>query len=118
MKKISRILIILLLTINIGVSVAKADERDYEVTMKQDILILMLAYPEYVVAVEKDDDEVYLIMKSGKKIIYDDKKKKSHEEKLENPDIQDMLEQDYPLEKNTEIMDRNLIQEELDIMNF
>ena len=46
-------------------------------------------------------------MKSGKKIIYDDKKEKSHDEKLSNPDLQDMLEQDYPLEKNTEIMNKN-----------
>ncbi len=75
--------------------------------MKQDILVLMLSYPEYIVGVEKkNNDEVYLIMKSGKKIIYDDKIKKSHEEKLQNPDIQDMLEQNYPLERGVEIMDK------------
>jgi len=106
MKKISRFLILVLLTINIGVGVAKADERDYEVTMKQDLLVMKLAYPEYVKTVEKNGDKVYLIMKSGKKILYDDKIKKTHEEKLVNGDLQDVLEQIYPLEMNSEIMDR------------
>lgn len=106
MKKISGFLILLLLTMNIGVSVAKADERDYEVTMKQDLLVMKLAYPEYVKTVEKNGDKVYLIMKSGKKILYDDKIKKTHEEKLANGDLQDVLEQIYPLEMNSEIMDR------------
>lgn len=106
MKKISGFLMLLLLTINIGVSVAKADERDYEVTMKQDLLVMKLAYPEYVKTVEKNGDKVYLIMKSGKKILYDDKIKKTHEEKLANGDLQDVLEQIYPLEMNSEIMNR------------
>lgn len=76
--------------------------------MKQDLLILMLAYPEYIVGIEKIvDDKVYCIMKSNKKIIYDDRIQKSHEEKLGNPDLQDMLEQSYPLEKNDKLMDKN-----------
>jgi len=108
MKKIlNTFLICLLITFN-GPIVSNASvDKDYFNEMKQDILILMLAYPEYVVGVDKkNDDEVYLIMKSGKKLIYDDKKHKNHEEKLANPDLQDMLEQDYPLEKGTEIMDK------------
>lgn len=106
MKKIIRISIIFLLTINMFVSIANANERDYEVTMKQDLLVMKLAYPEYVKTVEMEGDKVYLIMKSGKKILYDDKKNKTHEQKLENGDLQDVLEQIYPLEMNSEIMDR------------
>ena len=106
MKRITTTLIIFLLTINISVNIVKADERDYEVTMKQDLLIMKLAYPEYVKTVEKDGDKVYLIMKSGKKILYDDKKNKTHDEKLENGDLQDVLEQIYPLQMNSEIMEK------------
>lgn len=80
----------------------------YNTTMKQDILTLMMAYPQYVVNVEKDSKEfVYIVMKSGKKIIYDDKRKKSHEEKLSNPDLQDMLEQVYPLNYEGGLLDIN-----------
>lgn len=80
----------------------------YENTMKQDILIFMMAYPEYVVNVEKDDGgNVYVVMKSGKSIVYDDMKKKSHEEKLANPDLQDVLEQIYPLKHEGGLMDLN-----------
>jgi hypothetical protein len=108
MKKCNAFIICLLIICNIPIAAAASDDKNYNVEMKQDILILMLAYPEYVVDIEKkSDDEVYLIMKSGKKIIYDDKKQKNHEEKFANPDIQDMLEQDYPLGTITDIMDKN-----------
>lgn len=108
MKKYRIFIICLLIICNIPIISATAMDKNYDTEMKQDILIMMLAYPEYVVGIEKkSDDEVYLVMKSGKKIIYDDKKQKSHEEKLANPDIQDMLEQDYPLGTITEIMDKN-----------
>lgn len=71
----------------------------YEDNMKRDLLCLMMAYPEYVVGVEKDSQgNVYAVMKSGKRILYDDKKTKSYEEKINNPDIQDMMEQIYPLD--------------------
>ena len=107
MKKIfNNFIICLLIIFNIPIVAKAVGDKDNTTEMKQDILILMLAYPEYIVGVEKKNDDVYVIMKSGKKIIYDDKKQKSHEEKLANPDLQDMLEQDYPLEKNTEIMDK------------
>jgi hypothetical protein len=108
MKKISIFILCILFIFNISIIANASEDKDYTTEMKQDILTLMLAYPEYILGVEKkDSDEVYLIMKSGKKILYDDKKQKSHEEKLSNPDLQDMLEQKYPLEKNTEIMDKN-----------
>ncbi|SFC17949.1 M15 family metallopeptidase [Clostridium uliginosum] len=106
-KKLSIFIICLLVTVNIPITSKASEDIDYIIEMKQDILTLMLAYPDYIVGVEKNnDDKVYLIMKSGKKIIYDDKIEKSHEEKLENPDLQDMLEQDYPLDKSNSIMDK------------
>jgi len=106
-KKLNVFIICLLIILNIPITSKAYEDKDYKSETKQDILILMLSYPDYIVGVEKkSDDEIYLIMKSGKKIIYDDKKQKSHEEKLSNPDLQDMLEQDYPLEKGTEIMDK------------
>lgn len=107
-KKFNIFIICFFIMVNIPIISKASDEKDYKTEMKQDILTLMLAYPEYIMGIEKkSDDEIYLIMKSGKKIIYDDKRKKSHEEKLANPDLQDMLEQDYPLDKGTEIMDRS-----------
>ncbi len=108
MKKCNAFIICLLIICNIPIATSASEDKNYNIEMKQDILILMLAYPEYVIGVEKkNDDEVYLIMKSGKKIIYDDKKQKNHEEKFANPDIQDMLEQDYPLGTINDIMDKN-----------
>ncbi|SHK37591.1 M15 family metallopeptidase [Paramaledivibacter caminithermalis] len=73
-------------------------DNSYEVNMKRDLLCLMMAYPEYIVNVEKGKDgKVYVVMKSGTKILYDDKATKSNKEKLANPDLQDMMQQLYPL---------------------
>lgn len=109
MKKCNIFIICLLIICNIPITAIAAGEKDYNIEMKQDILILMLAYPEYVAGVEKkSEDEVYVVMKSGKKFIYDDKKQKSPEEKFANPDIQDMLEQDYPLGTINDIMGKNI----------
>src|SRR5471030_2270620 len=106
-KRLNIFLICFLIIFNIPVTSKASEVKDYETELKQDILILMLAYPEHIVGVEKkSNDEIYLIMKSCNKIIYDDKKEKNHEEKLANPDIQDMLEQDYPLIRSTEIMNK------------
>jgi len=108
MKKISILIVCVLFIINISVISKASADKDYKIQMKQDILSLMLAYPEYIEGVEKkSDDKVYLIMKSGKKIIYDDMKQKNHEEKLANPDLQDMLDQEYPLQMTTEIMKKD-----------
>lgn len=87
---------------------ASSIENTYEATMKQDILSLMMAYPEYIVGVEaRENEKVYLIMKSGKRIIYDDKTVKSFEQKLANPDLQDMMEQQYPLTPIKSLMPKN-----------
>lgn len=89
---------------------AKAIESNasYDVNMKRDILILMMSYPEYVIDVSKEDNgSVYIIMKSGKKILYDDKIEKNFEQKLANPDLQDTLEQIYPLNSVSVLMEKN-----------
>ena len=90
-------------------SIAKAsDINTYKITMKQDIFCLMMAYPEHIKDLHcAEDGRVYIIMKSGRRILYDDKKAKGHEEKLANPDIQDMMEQIYPLSSISKIMDTN-----------
>lgn len=116
MKKILTWVLITFLCVNLGYTARALDNSTsayessdtYETTMKQDFLCLMMAYPEYITGIEhKGDGTVYLIMKSGKKILYDDKKAKSFEQKLENPDLQDMMEQKYPLEPISKLMDKN-----------
>ena len=83
-------------------------DEAYIKTMKQDLLSLFMAYPEHIIDVEGTaESKVYILMKSGKKILYDDKRKKTHEEKLSNPDLQDMLEQIYPLETTGKLMDKD-----------
>lgn len=86
----------------------ESTEKDYETHMKQDLLILMMAYPEYITGIEKDDSgKVYVVMKSGKKFIYDDKMNKSPQDKLDNPDLQDILEDKYPLNKDDKVPDKS-----------
>jgi hypothetical protein len=80
----------------------------YNITMKQDLLCLIMAYPEYIAEIETEaDGRVYIVMKSGNKILYDDKKQKTPSEKLSNPDLQDMLEQIYPLSPAGSVMKEN-----------
>lgn len=106
MKKINFFVVVMILFLSTG-HLVKA-EASYDITMKRDLLSLMMAYPEYVNGVQRDSGgKVYLIMKSGKKILYDDKRTKGFEEKLNNPDLQDMLEQNYPLDPVAKLMDRN-----------
>lgn len=76
----------------------------YNVSMKQDLLCLMLAYPGYITDLEKSGERVYIILKSGKKLLYDDMKVKSQEGRLAYPDLQDMLEQPYPITYRKELM--------------
>lgn len=86
----------------------KAASKDYDILTKQDILCLMIAYPEYIADVEKDKSgSVYIIMSSGKKILYDDKKEKNFEEKFQNTDLQDMMEQSYPLKAIDGVVEKN-----------
>ena len=105
-RRLSIFLICLVLIQNLGINSQSIENKDYMTEMKQDILVIMIAYPDDVVGVEQVGENVYILMKSGNKIIYDDKVKKSNEEKLDNPDVQDMLEQYYPLKKEDKIMDK------------
>lgn len=109
MKKYALIIIILYIFSNIGVNVKAADDTSYNTNMKRDILILMMSYPDYIADVSKDHDgSVYIIMKSGKKILYDDKIEKSFQQKLADPDLQDTMDQIYPLNSVSNLMDKNL----------
>lgn len=71
--------------------------NEYIFNTKRDLLCLFLAYPEYIVDLEKTNQDIYIIMKSGTKILYDDKKTKDQNSSLNYPDLQDMLEELYPL---------------------
>ena len=83
-------------------------DMNYDRTMKQDLLCLMMAYPEDITNIEKGEDgQVYIVMKSGRKILYDDKRRKNHKQKLANPDLQDMMEQIYPLSRIDKLMDKD-----------
>lgn len=80
----------------------------YDAVMKRDILCLMMAYPEFISNLEsKEDGKVYILLKSGKKLLYDDRTEKNRWQKSGNPDIQDMLEQLYPLSEVTEVLPNN-----------
>lgn len=83
------------------------DEK-YKTVMKQDLLCLMMGYSEYIDGIVKEaTGRVYIVMKSGNKIIYDDMVKKNIDQKLKNPDLQDMLEQVYPLTSIDSVVKEN-----------
>ena len=116
MKKRSILILLISLLLCLGrLTIASAskltfteDSTDlYYATMKQDLLCLMIAYPEYITNIEENSGSIYVVMKSGKKLLYDDKAKKSPQEKLANPDLQDTLEQIYPLTSVNTIMEEN-----------
>lgn len=117
MKKLIAFLMIIIVTTTSGctkgkysykTNLGRASTIDYSITIKQDILCLMMAYSGYITGAYKNaNNSVYVIMKSGKKILYDDKKVKSFEEKIENPDIQDAMEQIYPFSEIKSIMSGN-----------
>ena len=90
-----------------NVSFTNEHDNIYNVTMKQDLLCMLLAYPEYISNIEENNGYVYLVMKSGKRLKYDDKVRKNVQEKLANPDLQDTLEQLYPLSEVKSIMEEN-----------
>lgn len=101
MKKILKtitISIIMILFTNTCVF-AKNDYNNYDIVAKQDLLCLMLSYSDYIKDICKDEQGfIYLITRSNKKILYDDKNVKGDEEKLNSPDLQDMLEDAYSLD--------------------
>lgn len=103
MKKVVLVLSFILL-FSQGVSAESI--KQYDTNMKRDILCIMMAYPEYVKDVASGEDgNIYIVMKSGRKIIYDDKRQKNSQQKFLEPDVQDMMEQIYPLDSIEEVMD-------------
>jgi hypothetical protein len=116
MKKFSTLILFITLLFNIkyttiawatNLSLEKVNTDIYNITMKRDLLCLMIAYPEHIINIEENNGYVYLILKSGKKLMYDDKKIKNQEQKLIIPDLQDTLEQIYPLSPIRSIMEKN-----------
>lgn len=87
---------------------APADAAAYEAEAKRDLLALLLAYPDHIAGFEKTKDgTILVVMQSGKKIVYDDRKVKNYEQKLYNADLQDSMEQIYPLRGIEEIPKEN-----------
>jgi hypothetical protein len=84
------------------------NDASYNITMKQDILTLMMSYPEYITGVEKSEEgKVFVLTTSGKKILYDDKQSKDFNGKMDNADLQDILEDIYPLSAPDKLLDIN-----------
>lgn len=84
------------------------ENAKYTETMKQDILCIMLAYQDNIENITKENNgKVYIVMASGKKILYDDKIKKNAEEKFQNTDLQDMMEEIYPLDTTKKLMEKD-----------
>ncbi|WP_169735931.1 M15 family metallopeptidase [Alkaliphilus transvaalensis] len=81
---------------------------DYLTILKQDLFSLMMAYPHDIVDIEIENKHtVYLILKSGEKLLYDDLKNKTETEKLQNPDLQDMMSELYLLGPVNGLMPEN-----------
>jgi hypothetical protein len=116
MKKILSLVVVISLFCNFqnpktatasSVTFTYQDTNIYNLTVKRDLLCLMIAYPEFITNIEENNGYVYLVLKSGKKLIYDDKEEKNFDQKLANPDLQDTLEQIYPLTPIKSIMNSN-----------
>ena len=110
MKKTIVVIILLSLFVTSDYRAMASIQEDeiYDRAMRQDLLCLMMAYPEYVTDIESDaQGKVYVIMKSGRRLLYDDKRQKNPAEKLSNPDLQDMLEQVYPLLPVRSVLEEN-----------
>jgi hypothetical protein len=65
-------------------------------SLPTDLAALTASYPGFCLGVEvRQDRKVYLIMKNQQKILYDDGLVKSFADKLQRPDLKDMLAQVY-----------------------
>ncbi len=111
----SSLTLLLLILLSYGFAPGRAEQSltamgtvsAYEMEMKQDLLCLMLAYPGYIENIEQTGGRVYIVMRSGRKLLYDDRKPKDLATKLAYPDLQDMLEQDYPTIPIKSLMDES-----------
>ncbi|GAA0761925.1 M15 family metallopeptidase [Clostridium sartagoforme] len=82
------------------------EDDTYINNTKRDLLVLMLAYKEEIKEIEiSKDNYIYLILNNNSKILYDDKKEKNRDSKVSNSDIQDTLEEIYPLESIDKVLE-------------
>ncbi|MCR1950924.1 MULTISPECIES: M15 family metallopeptidase [unclassified Clostridium] len=109
MKKKSIIIYSMLVLFNIVVYSPQAmrmEDNTYINNAKRDLLVLMLAYPEEIKDIEvSEDNYIYLVLNNDKKVLYDDKKEKCKDMKTANADLQDTLEDIYPLESISTVID-------------
>lgn len=109
MKILAKILFVVmsfLLSMESVIFAYEENVDDYICNTKRDLLVLMETYPECIKDIEKDEDGfIYLIMQNNNKVLYDDRKEKNYEQKFYNSDLQDTLEQIYPLDMITDVMD-------------
>lgn len=67
------------------------------------IVRYFVAYPEACASTEKTPDGLLVLkLKTGQSFVFDDHKVKTNEERLENPDLEDMLQDAYPRELGEE----------------
>jgi hypothetical protein len=70
-------------------------------SLRSDLQALLTVYAGYCQGLAlADHNKLYLIVKDNVKILYDDGRVKSFEEKLDHPDLKDMLSQVYPAGKS------------------
>lgn len=82
------------------------EDDTYINNTKRDLLVLMLAYKEEIKEIEISEDKyVYLILNDNRKVLYDDKKEKNRDSKVSNSDVQDTLEEIYPLESIDKVLE-------------
>lgn len=82
------------------------EDDAYTNNTKRDLLVLMLAYKEEIKEIDiSKDNYIYLILNNNSKILYDDKKEKNRDSKVSNSDVQDTLEEIYPLESIDKVLE-------------
>ncbi|MEW5721911.1 MAG: M15 family metallopeptidase [Thermodesulfobacteriota bacterium] len=62
---------------------------------RADLEALLLAYPGLVRSLEAEYDEIGLVLGEGRRLRYDDRRPKTFEEKLADPDLEDLFSQEY-----------------------
>lgn len=70
-----------------------AESRTNSVTLKERLDILQRSYPTVIA----DLTDTHIVLRGDTKLIIDDGQQKTHQEKLKNADIEDMLSQVYPI---------------------
>jgi len=69
----------------------------HNAALRDNLRVLLSGYAGYCQGLALgENNRLYLIMKDNVRILYDDGKVKSFEEKLDHPDLEDMLSQVYP----------------------